>query len=1218
MQRNYWGQFMMSPEKFVPQPQPEKLPNEQSNKVREDNPATTGEPSPETRKLLVAIEANPSLRETLTVDQQIEVGNAELWVMEHGDRAQLESAPPSPEKKEAPPVQEKSGESKPKFEKINDENFEKYRQQKKELIVNGHSWKIDEVLPDGNIALHRDITISEALRLVEEYKGKEGSLNTPSIKTKAQMGRLDDVKSAGQWVVERPPRSSENPERQKEVAELKDLQKRLSSEEFANDANGTLSLLSEVFLKNFERLDKERKDYESIKKEQTQNKQNKKKEPTEKEAPPVQSEQKQPEKFPQDKKKAHDEKIKNVAESMRPKMEKYQKGKVKEEKKAAEAMMTPDQKKLSDAREQRFKEEKKAEKMITPEEKKSNEEREKQFNADKEAQEKLEKQHTIAAQQRERWGLKAEPVSIKKALGKGVIDTIGSVFGARAVWEVPKAIRSAFSKKGQRSDISKSTIDALEGARTARQERKSGIEHKEESHAVRDKLKELNERLKDSKLPPQEKKALRTEMAGILREYRNEATNLEKAKTERIGKTLDLYINNSAENMVAAREVLNMVSVMTAMPWLRMVSYSAFAGLENTVKAANTYDKAHIKEGGTKLGQVGAIAKSLTIDVAKRQVEGVQQLITGQGKGGRLAGGVSVIGGAFAFSRLLGLAEYENAFRGSNMQEGGKKIWEAIEKGNVGDVFKQGAENWVNNAQRLGSYIGLSKNPYELAHKLGEGARPEPLGAESRDEALAEGGQSPVEAGQAYGPLTKEAFTTKESVEKITELATIGKGEGIEHTLIRQLENNPKGFGFNGNADDAVALHRWAGNQAHKIAIANKFVNESSGAEERVQFAKKAIQFILNPDRTIESVNTTGNLYHFKPEQIIADIRAPLELREEAQDKIEKIFRGGPFGVVNQYEEWETVRSLKARDVLEGKFGAYVGKSDSVEVHNREQMQDYLNKIMKHNALSPKENETTESFIQRVTATKEYTKELVKEDITKIYGKTWEKNYDFLKNQSAQDLVDGKVEIFFGEPTGDWIVSEAEEVRGVKKHIQVLINETKLQPKSGESVNDFIVRAEQSKVSADDVAKKIEKGITLRGGGEGKEFIAKKMGDYVDFKYGNSIGNFQYRNGEVVGFFVTTQDRGPDAMNNARKLLYDNWYERLTEHFEEKGQHMKVGSGTAKNIIEGDAFKIYKRKEILEIIEKEKGMNSIEAKYLRTYIAKDIVRCENEYGDLFK
>ena len=169
-------------------------------------------------------------------------------------------APESPREETAkPPEQEK----KPVYEKITDKNFEQHRKQK-EVMFDGKTWKISSVTPDGRISLHRDITREEAVSLAERAQKGEvrGAVDTPNVKTRARLVSRGELESGGQWIVEKPPRSPQNPERQKEVAELRALQARLTSKEFAGGKLGEEDLLTEVFERDAQRLNQEGQDYE--------------------------------------------------------------------------------------------------------------------------------------------------------------------------------------------------------------------------------------------------------------------------------------------------------------------------------------------------------------------------------------------------------------------------------------------------------------------------------------------------------------------------------------------------------------------------------------------------------------------------------------------------------------------------------------------------------------------------------------------------------------------------------------------------------------------------------------------------------------------------------------------------------------------------------------------------------------------------------------------
>ncbi len=111
-------------------------------------------------------------------------------------------------------------------------------------------------------------------------------------------------------------------------------------------------------------------------------------------------------------------------------------------------------------------------------------------------------------------------------------------------------------------------------------------------------------------------------------------------------------------------------------------------------------------------------------------------------------------------------------------------------------------------------------------------------------------------------PTPKEEVLAKATAEpvvpdnwaKIHELATIKKGEGIEHTLIRQLENDPKGMGCPPEtiAEGPKAVHLWAGKQAHLIAEDQGFFETDEDGkitETWVKYdPKKPAEFVLTRD----------------------------------------------------------------------------------------------------------------------------------------------------------------------------------------------------------------------------------------------------------------------------------------------------------------------------------------------------------------------------------
>ena len=103
----------------------------------------------------------------------------------------------------------------------------------------------------------------------------------------------------------------------------------------------------------------------------------------------------------------------------------------------------------------------------------------------------------------------------------------------------------------------------------------------------------------------------------------------------------------------------------------------------------------------------------------------------------------------------------------------------------------------------------------------------------------------------AATPATPTAppATTLDDQQQLLRMATAHRGEGIEHTLVRQLRANPKEFGFRGNPADKNAVKWWAGGKAHLLARGAGYVDWKFGAEIRVRAPDK-VAYLLSKDAT--------------------------------------------------------------------------------------------------------------------------------------------------------------------------------------------------------------------------------------------------------------------------------------------------------------------------------------------------------------------------------
>jgi hypothetical protein len=89
---------------------------------------------------------------------------------------------------------------------------------------------------------------------------------------------------------------------------------------------------------------------------------------------------------------------------------------------------------------------------------------------------------------------------------------------------------------------------------------------------------------------------------------------------------------------------------------------------------------------------------------------------------------------------------------------------------------------------------------------------------------------APVVARAVPTPAPKPTGPSPEDLK----LATVKKGEGIEHAIIRQLVARSAKFGFDGDGHDARAIKLWAGHEAHVLAIRAGYADWKFGGEVRV------------------------------------------------------------------------------------------------------------------------------------------------------------------------------------------------------------------------------------------------------------------------------------------------------------------------------------------------------------------------------------------------
>lgn len=109
---------------------------------------------------------------------------------------------------------------------------------------------------------------------------------------------------------------------------------------------------------------------------------------------------------------------------------------------------------------------------------------------------------------------------------------------------------------------------------------------------------------------------------------------------------------------------------------------------------------------------------------------------------------------------------------------------------------------------------------------------------------------APEQSSSTANNTIPQEKVVEEKVFNLENSAVVHKGEGIERVLIRQMDENPKlaqQLGFKGDINDKTALHKFAGQEAHRIALEKGYVDSATGKEIWIKDANK-VAFELKSD----------------------------------------------------------------------------------------------------------------------------------------------------------------------------------------------------------------------------------------------------------------------------------------------------------------------------------------------------------------------------------
>ena len=334
---------------------------------------------------------------------------------------------------------------------------------------------------------------------------------------------------------------------------------------------------------------------------------------------------------------------------------------------------------------------------------------------------------------------------------------------------------------------------------------------------------------------------------------------------------------------------------------------------------------------------------------------------------------------------------------------------------------------------------------------------------------------------------------------KMLEDATVHRGEGVEHAFIRQIENNPKSFGFDGDLNDQKAVHAFAQHEAHVIAIKTGYVDSATGQEVRVaeadkvayQVRKEGEDFFVD-EKVYDEIQET----HFNEEDFKGEPDKEYEyLHPEEKESVSET---SPVSSVNnaeymakkQMEKEETERTEaqnKARETIEqereetekmrlkAKAIEREWKENEATANVREMEKQREAELVRDGILKEPESDTAET----VTANSlpdEHTiadrAEFYKENPFHLSGEQLQKTYD---------VHEKNIEFLYPENTRDWSQVSQFKIKDILKnesyrgeheagsmvsYLYKLREKAELKPQGGifrkeENVGHYVARALQ-------------------------------------------------------------------------------------------------------------------------------------------------------------
>lgn len=438
-----------------------------------------------------------------------------------------------------------------------------------------------------------------------------------------------------------------------------------------------------------------------------------------------------------------------------------------------------------------------------------------------------------------------------KMLGKTVLGAVATWAGVRSPFEIKKWLNEKKEKKQTTAEV-KSMVDTLKNTMgKLRKDKEAGafIEKSESKKEAREAVIQTREKIKNSNLSAQEKAELWRQVAHISREHQKSAESENSSYGEKVEKVMDVYIDTKAQGIKAAKETLN-----TATMWGARALALTGVGLPMALAIGRIG-----RIAGYTAGEFGEKYAKSVQDIEKRKLE-IERKKDLAAEGFKVEGIEDAEKMSGALRNAFEATWKEVTFRSAFKKEG---------KWSPKDAIK-GVGLWLR-------FAGLGYMTYEGMEGVGMLKAAKDKFFDSLNDPNVDMTSSLKDAPGAFPwleDMNKQATDMFNSTQ--INLATIHEGEGIEHALIRQLEQDPSAHGFKGNISDVEAVKNWAGSEAHRIAEKEHLADKGLIYDE-----KNPTMVVLKPDNTVEMTN--AKTYEFKTSVEISG-------RAQAQETLEKVY----------------------------------------------------------------------------------------------------------------------------------------------------------------------------------------------------------------------------------------------------------------------------------------------------------------------------------------